>query len=116
MLQILKNLFLGYFNYQQDKEKLKDLGLTHIISIVDPKFIKNDKECFLNGNSRLYLEKYFLHGQVLDVLVVMLDQELDRQTSQHLICLEVPFQRETPLDETVIEKVCIYNSKTEKQR
>lgn len=105
MLQVLKNLFLGYFNYQQDKEKLKDLGLTHVISIVEPRNMNKDKECFLNGNSRLYLEKYSLHGQVLNVLVVMLEEERDRQQSQPLVCLEVEFQREGPLDDSIIAKV-----------
>ena len=105
MLQVLRNLFLGYFNYQQDKEKLKELGLTHVLNIVDSKSIDNDQENFLNGNSRLYLEKYSLHGQVLDVLVVMLEEELDRQKSQQLVCLEVVFQREEPLNDSVIAKV-----------
>lgn len=105
MLQVLKNLFLGYFNYQQDKEKLKDLGLTHVISIVEPRNMNKDKESFLNGNSRLYLEKYSLHGQVLNVLVVMLEEERDRQQSQPLVCLEVEFQREGPLDDSIIAKV-----------
>ena len=105
MLQVLKNLFLGYFNYQQDKEKLKDLGLTHVINFVDPQNVNNSKESFLNGNSRLYLEKYSLHGQVLDVLVVMLEEELDRQKSQPLVCLEVVFQKEAPIEDSVIAKV-----------
>ena len=105
MLQVLKNLFLGYFNYQQDKEKLKDLGLTHVINIVDSQNVNNNKESFLNGNSRLYLEKYSLHGQVLDVLVVMLEEELDRQKSQPLVCLEVVFQKEAPIEDSVIAKV-----------
>ena len=105
MLQVLKNLFLGFFNYQQDKEKLKELGLTHVINIVDPQIVNNNKESFLNGNSRLYLEKYSLHGQVLDVLVVMLEEELDRQKSQPLVCLEVAFQREAPLEDSMIAKV-----------
>ena len=105
MLQVLKNLFLGYFNYQQDKEKLKDLGLTHVINIVDPQNVNKNKESFLNGNSRLYLEKYSLHGQVLDVLVVMLEEELDRQKSQPLVCLEVAFQKEAPIEDSVIAKV-----------
>ena len=105
MLQVLKNLFLGYFNYQQDKEKLKDLGLTHVISIVEPSNMDKEKETFLNGSSRLYLEKYSLHGQVLNVLVVMLEEERDRQQSQPLVCLEVEFQREGPLDDSIIAKV-----------
>ena len=105
MLQVLKNLFLGYFNYQQDKEKLKDLGLTHVINIVDSQNVNKNKESFLNGNSRLYLEKYSLHGQVLDVLVVMLEEELDRQKSQPLVCLEVVFQKEAPIEDSVIAKV-----------
>ena len=105
MLQVLKNLFLGYFNYQQDKEKLKDLGLTHVINIVDPQNVHNEKDSFLNGNSRIYLEKYSLNGQVLDVLVVMLEEELNRQNSQPLECLEVAFKREGPLDDSIIAKV-----------
>ena len=105
MLQVLKNLFLGFFNYQQDKKKLKDLGLTHIINIVDPQIVNNNKENFLNGNSRLYLEKYSLHGQVLDVLVVMLEEELDRQKSQKKECLEDAFQKETQLEDSMIAKV-----------
>ena len=105
MLQVLNNLFLGYFNYQQDKEKLKDLGLTHIISIVDPSNSNKDTESFINGNSRLYLEKYSLNGQVLNVLVVMLEEERDRQQRQPLVCLEVEFQREGPLDDSTIAKV-----------
>ena len=105
MLQVLNNLFLGYFNYQQDKEKLKDLGLTHIISIVEPSIMNKDTESFINGNSRLYLEKYSLNGQVLNVLVVMLEEERDRQQSQPLVCLEVEFQRGGPLDDSTIAKV-----------
>ena len=105
MLQVLNNLFLGYFNYQQDKEKLKDLGLTHIISIVEPSIMNKDTESFINGNSRLYLEKYSLNGQVLNVLVVMLEEERDRQQRQPLVCLEVELQREGPLDDSIIAKV-----------
>ena len=105
MLQVLKNLFLGYFNYQQDKEKLKDLGLTHVINIVDPQNVHNGKDSFLNGNSRIYLEKYSLNGKVLDVLVVMLEEELNRQNRQPLECLEVAFKRESPLDDSIIAKV-----------
>lgn len=105
MLQVLKNLFLGYFNYQQDKEKLKDLGLTHVINIVDTQNVHNEKDSFLNGNSRIYLEKYSLNGKVLDVLVVMLEEELNRQNRQPLECLEVAFKREGPLDDSIIAKV-----------
>ena len=69
MLQPLPNVFLGYFHYQQDDMKLEQVGITHLVNV-------NCSTEKSQEQSNIFLEKYSIFGQTLDVLVIKLENEI----------------------------------------
>ena len=72
MLQPLPNIFLAYFHFQQNNQKLEQAGVSHIIKLSYNKPAVSASDDF----NKIYLEKHNLHGQTLDVLVVKLENEI----------------------------------------
>merc|ERR1712126_445210 len=81
MLQVMPRLFLGHFNFQQDEAKLEQIGITHVINLVESTKNTNDV-------SRIYLEKLTHNGAVLDILILKLEKEMKKKSDIRL--LEVP--------------------------